>query len=73
MGAGISLGEYHIAEIIKRDLSEKHAEHMSTLPPCAPQYTVWRNFIENGHHTGTLNEVDRLTQRVIQNKTSQSV
>jgi len=73
MGAGISLGEKHIAEIIKRDLSEKHVERMANLAPCAPQYTTWRNFIENGHHEDTLNQIDRLTKRVIQHKSSQSV
>jgi hypothetical protein len=73
MGAGISLGEYHIAEIIKRDLAEKHADRMSNLPDCAPQYTTWRNFIENSHHESTVKQIDRLTERVVQHKTSQSV
>jgi hypothetical protein len=73
MGAGISLGEKHIAEIIKRDLGEKHAERMLSMPPCAPQYTTWRNFIENSHHESTVKQIDRLTERVIQHKTGPNV
>ena len=59
MGAGISLGEEQISEIIKRDLTDKHQEKMKTLPPCLPEYTAWRNFIEDAHHTDTLNQIDK--------------
>jgi hypothetical protein len=65
MGAGISLGEEQIAEIVKRDLTEKHATKMRNLPPCLPEYEIWRNSIEQGHHIDKLNQIDRYKEKVI--------
>ena len=65
MGAGISLGEEQISEIIKRDLNEKHHQSMAKLPPCLPEYEQWRNFIETGKHEGVLKDVDRYKEKVI--------
>lgn len=65
MGAGISLGEEQISEIVKRDLTEKHYEKMKTLPRCLPEYEIWRNSIERGHHIQTLNQIDRCKEKVI--------
>jgi hypothetical protein len=65
MGAGISLGEEQIAEIVKRDLGVKHETKMKTLPPCLPEYVAWRNFIAENHHEDTLNQIDRCKEKVI--------
>ena len=68
MGSGISLSEQHIADIIKRDLDIQHKKHMSNLPPCIPQYETLRNYIENESYRGKLNHIDRLTERLTNNK-----
>ena len=62
MGAGISLGEDHISEIIKRDLTDKHEDKMKKLPPCLPEYETWRKFIEDGHHQYQMSEVDKYAE-----------
>ena len=64
MGAGISLGEEQISAIVKRDLIDQHETKMKALPPCLPQYEVWRKFIEDGHHTDSLRQVDESEKRV---------
>lgn len=69
MGAGISLGEEQIAEIVKRDLTLQHEDKMKTLPPCLPEYKAWRNFIEENHHEDKLNQIDKCKERVIAYKT----
>jgi hypothetical protein len=69
MGAGISLGEEQIAEIVKRDLNVKHQTKMKTLPPCLPEYAAWRNFIAENHHEDTLTQIDRYKEKVIAYKT----
>ena len=72
MGSGISLGEDHMSELVKRLLEEKHQDRMNHLPPCLPQYKNWRKSIENGYHTYELKTVDICTKKIketIHNKT----
>jgi hypothetical protein len=65
MGAGISLGEEQIAEIVKRDLCVKYETRMNALPACLPEYETWRNSIEQGHHSYAISQVDKCKERVI--------
>jgi len=62
MGAGISMGEEQISELVKRDLTNKHEDKMKKLPPCLPEYTSWRNFIEDGHHQYQISEVEKYAE-----------
>ena len=59
MGSGISLNERQVEQIIKRDFSNEYAEFKRSPPPCNPQYTIYRDYLEESRYNANIDMVDK--------------
>jgi hypothetical protein len=69
MGAGISLGEYQISELVRRELNEYYQKRIENMSPCAKPYEHYRNVLEKQAHVSELRAVERCEKHAIQIKT----
>jgi hypothetical protein len=63
MGSGISLNERQIEHIIKRDCKHRLDAFMQSPPPCAQQYTYYRNYLEEAKYHSCIHMIDEYAKQ----------
>ena len=70
MGSGISLTDYQLTEIIKRDLAIEYQQIISKRKPCYSLYEEYRNWLDGEKYYRQLKQInDSLEQRQSKKKT----